>query len=115
VFLAAALFVVDVAVRRLSIEWPVRRAAEAPRDAARVTAAWKQARQRARTNDIVEAGAPADTRSAATAAASAAPIALEEPPPEAAPQPSAEPEPQDDSPMGRLRAAKRRAREGGGA
>ena len=115
VFLAAALFVVDVAVRRLSIEWPMRRAAEAPRDAARVTAAWKQARQRARTNDIVEAGAPADTRSAATAAASAAPIALEEPPPEAAPQPSAEPEPQDDSPMGRLRAARRRAREGGGA
>jgi hypothetical protein len=80
-----------------------------------VTAAWKQARQRARTSDIVEAGAPADARSAASAAASAAPIALEEPPPEAAPQPSAEPEPQDDSPMGRLRAAKRRAREGGGA
>jgi hypothetical protein len=80
-----------------------------------VTAAWKQARQRARTNDGLEAGARADTRSAATAAASAAPIALQEPPVEAAPAPSAEPETQDDSPMGRLRAAKRRAREGGGA
>ena len=115
VFLAAALFVVDVAVRRLSIERPVRRAAEAPRNAARVTAAWKQARHRAHMPAAAQEGGAVGMSSSGASNASEAPIALEEPPSDSAPSPTSKAEPLDDSPMGRLRAAKRRAHEGGGA
>ena len=111
VYLAAALFVIDVAVRRLSIEWPVRRPAEAPRDAARVTAAWKQARRTARGGPIAQPVAE-PTRAPAPAGGVTAVID----PPAEPPSPPAMPEPEpppDDSPMGRLRAAKRRARGAG--
>ena len=114
VFVAAALFVVDVAVRRLSIEWPVRRAAEAPRDGVRLTAAWKLARQRARVSGAADGMVSTGGAAGGAAATTAAPIAVEEPPVRVA-SPSPEPDPHDDSPMGRLRAAKRRARDGGGA
>ena len=114
VFVAAALFVVDVAVRRLSIEWPVRRAAEAPRDGVRLTAAWKLARQRARVSGAADGMVSTGGSVGGAAATTAAPIAVEEPPVRVA-SPSPEPDPHDDSPMGRLRAAKRRARDGGGA
>ena len=110
VYLAAALFVIDVAVRRLSIEWPVRKAsAGASRDAARVTAAWKQARRAARGAAPVasESGAWSSPAGGVTAVVEAPERAT--PPPATAPEPEA---PEDDTPMGRLRAAKRRARGG---
>jgi hypothetical protein len=118
--LAAALFLLDVAVRRLAIEWPTHRAKEAPRDAARLTEAWRQARRSAqRGTPAAEVAGSAQAASVApdgqTAAvqvdaASDATVATAEP----VVQPPAH-EPEDDSPMGRLRAAKRRARGGGDA
>ena len=110
VILAAALFVVDVAVRRLSVAWPSRAPVAAPRDAAKVTEAWRQARRR------VHAPVPASSAGAAEPVAVSAPVvhpseaAVEDAAVEEAAPP---PEPEDDSPMGRLRAAKRRARGGG--
>jgi hypothetical protein len=113
VFVAAALFVVDVAVRRLSLEWPVRRPAEAPRDVARVTAAWQQARRRSREpQPAMPSGDAGSAPDVAARPVSPTAVAVQSPP--VAQGPAAEPEPADDSPMGRLRAAKRRAREGGG-
>jgi uncharacterized membrane protein len=114
VYLAAFLFIVDVAVRRLSLEWNAKPRAEMVRDTARVTAAWRHARASARGEAPVSAteargGAPTTPR----ATRGAAPTAVTEPEPPPAPPvaPPAE-EPLDDSPMGRLRAAKRRARGG---
>jgi hypothetical protein len=109
VYLAAALFVIDVAVRRLSIEWNRTRVAEPARDAARVTAAWRQARRSARGEaeaSRVEERGP-DKAPAVRQAKPEPAVAVEEVP---APPPDS---PEDDSPMGRLRAAKRRARGGG--
>lgn len=117
VILAAALFVVDVAVRRLSVEWPSRRVAQAPRDVERVTAAWQQARRRSRQSQPATAGDSAVATRAGPSGGTAvaeAPASQSTQAPSAV-QPSAEVPPEDDSPMGRLRAAKRRAREGGGA
>lgn len=113
VYLAAALFVIDVAVRRLSIEWPKPRPAEAPRDAARVTAAWRQARASARGTVEPAPAAAREVRAAepVRAAVATAPEPQPSPTPASAAKP-AEPEPEDDSPLGRLRAAKRRARGG---
>ncbi|NBX24634.1 MAG: hypothetical protein EBQ99_01050, partial [Planctomycetes bacterium] len=105
IILGAALFVIDVAVRRLSLALPSRGGAPVRPDAARVTEAWRQARRRAERPSVARAGGePAE------APAAASPVAVAEPPPE--PPPAEASEPEDDSPMGRLRAAKRRARGG---
>jgi hypothetical protein len=106
IILGAALFVIDVAVRRLSLVLPSRGGAPVRRDAAGMTEAWRQARRRAEQ--------PA-TASVAVGTEAVEPAPAERPPP-AAPEPvpasEPDPEPEDDSPMGRLRAAKRRARGG---
>jgi len=115
VYIAALLFIVDVAVRRLSLEWNTKPAAEVVRDTARVTAAWRHARASARgASPSAEAPSMRDALMAQrTSPAGPAPTVVAEPePPAAQPAvPEAE-EPEDDSPMGRLRAAKRRARGG---
>jgi hypothetical protein len=114
VYLAAILFIIDVAVRRLSLEWNARPKAELVRDTARVTAAWRHARASARGevpfaaphaagDGGAAAGESRDVASAAVAESTASPTRPA--------MPQAE-EPEDESPMGRLRAAKRRARGG---
>jgi Mg-chelatase subunit ChlD len=114
VYLAAILFIIDVAVRRLSLEWNARPKAELVRDTARVTAAWRHARASARGevpfaaphaagDGGAAAGESRDVASAAVAESTASPTRPA--------MPEAE-EPEDESPMGRLRAAKRRARGG---
>ena len=109
IILGAALFVIDVAVRRLSLMPSSRRGAPVRRDATRVTEAWRQARQRAEAPSLSRAvEGPAEAPPAAPPVAEIAPPS--EPAPVAPPAPPDEPE--DDSPMGRLRAAKRRARGG---
>jgi hypothetical protein len=114
VYLAAALFVIDVAVRRLSLEWRRTGIAEPARDAARITAAWRQARRSARG---VEPAAltPSPEPVPSTESPAAAPV-HESPaansPSESIAGDSPVEVPEDDSPMGRLRAAKRRARGG---
>ena len=114
VYLAAFLFIVDVAVRRLSLEWNAKPRTEVVRDTARVTAAWRHARASARG----EASAPAadargDAPTTPRTTRGEAPTAVAEPEPPPAPPVAPPPEePEDDSPMGRLRAAKRRARGG---
>jgi hypothetical protein len=114
VYLAAFLFIVDVAVRRLSLEWNTKPKAEVVRDTARVTAAWRHARASARGEAFVpatDARGDAPTTPRATRAQEPTAVAEPEPPPAPPVAPAAE-EPEDDSPMGRLRAAKRRARGG---
>jgi hypothetical protein len=112
IHLAAALFVIDVAVRRLSIEWRRAPVADEPRrDAARVTAAWRQARRTARGEAAVEPPPSRVDTASEVERAPARTVAVEKPSEPVKPvQPG---EPEDDSPMGRLRAAKRRARGGG--
>jgi hypothetical protein len=114
---AAVLFVVDVATRRLALAWgdrqgPVRR------DTDRVAQAWRTARERARgpaprpaVVEMPEATVPVPMDAAAPVFGS-----VPEPDESAASRAASLPEsPPDDTPMGRLRAAKRRARQGGGA
>jgi uncharacterized membrane protein len=114
VYLAAMLFIIDVAVRRLSLEWNAKPAAEVVRDTARVTAAWRHARASARgTPPTAEVPSTRETATGERGTRAPAPTAVAEMDPPAS-QPAA-PEAQeleDDSPMGRLRAAKRRARGG---
>jgi Mg-chelatase subunit ChlD len=114
---AAMLFLMDVAARRLALGWgdrqgPVRR------DTDRVAEAWRAARRRARgpvpqpamangpeTSDPIPMDTPETRPGSATQRV--------EPP--ALQPPSVSEAPRDDTPMGRLRAAKRRARQGDGA
>ncbi len=111
--LAAVLFLLDVAVRRLALEWPKKRAKEAPRDATRVTEAWRLARRAAQGAAPVPASAAPSEPSGATLAMDASDAPRNDTPSQPAASPEAPIEPQDDSPLGRLRAAKRRARDGG--
>jgi Mg-chelatase subunit ChlD len=111
VYLAAMLFIVDVAVRRLSLEWNTKPAAEVIRDTARVTAAWRHARASARGDAPTAPRSPQQATSGQSRSAQAVPSAVAEPEPSAnQPVAPVAHEPEDDSPMGRLRAAKRRAR-----
>ncbi|MFM1830072.1 MAG: hypothetical protein RLZZ558_412 [Planctomycetota bacterium] len=113
---AAVLFVMDVATRRLALAWgdrqgPVRR------DTDRVAQAWRTARARARGPAPRPAVVEMPEATVPVPMDAAAPVSGSVPGPDesAASRAASLPEsPPDDTPMGRLRAAKRRARQGGG-
>jgi len=113
--LAAALFVVDVAVRRLAFDWWSPPVVESKRDTERVTAAWREVRQGALKNQRIVAdsqalsGNPKATKRVEKSSESLQPVVPVMP---AAPEASSAnlETPEDHSPLGRLRAAKRRAR-----
>ncbi len=115
IMLAAAMFVLDVATRRLSLEWPTRRPADSTKDTVRLTAAWRQARRRARGEILepVRSGASLPTTTSHGTVSETDSRETDSPATEVAPSPNVEPldeSPLDDSPLGRLREAKRRAR-----